>query len=122
MMPAEGREARTARLAGLRFSIWAALALPTHPAMDRAPRADSAATPHKPPTQQLRGRYGWPGARALAARRMRASMNTTELLIGSRLRGRKVDGRKFRRQQPIGPYFVDFYRPAAKLIVEIDGP
>src|SRR5256885_6281013 len=53
---------------------------------------------------------------------MRTSMNTTELLIWSRLRGRKVDGWKFRRQQPIGPYFVDFYCPAAKLIVEIDGP
>ena len=49
-------------------------------------------------------------------------MNTTELLIWSRLRGRKVDGWKFRRQQPIGPYFVDFYCPAAKLIVEIDEP
>ncbi|OLC19373.1 MAG: DUF559 domain-containing protein [Chloroflexi bacterium] len=53
---------------------------------------------------------------------MRTSMNATELLIWSRLRGRKVDGWKFRRQQPIGPYFVDFYCPAAKLIVEIDGP
>jgi len=28
----------------------------------------------------------------------------------------------FRRQQPIGPYFVDFYRHAARLAVEIDGP
>src|SRR5256885_9128661 len=63
-----------------------------------------------------------PARRALAARRMRTSMNATELLIWSRLRGRKVDGWKFRRQQPIGPYFVDFYCPAAKLIVEIDEP
>ena len=28
----------------------------------------------------------------------------------------------FRRQQPIGPYFVDFYCNAARLAVEIDGP
>jgi len=49
-------------------------------------------------------------------------MNATELLIWSRLRGRQVDGWKFRRQQPIGPYFVDFYCPAARLAVEIDGP
>src|SRR2546423_13443627 len=28
----------------------------------------------------------------------------------------------FRRQQPIGPYFVDFYCHAARLAVEIDGP
>ena len=50
------------------------------------------------------------------------SMNATERLIWSRLRGRKLDGWKFRRQQPIGPYFVDFYCPSASLIVEIDGP
>jgi very-short-patch-repair endonuclease len=35
---------------------------------------------------------------------------------------RQVGGWKFRRQHPIGPYFVDFYCPAAKLVVEIDGP
>ena len=38
------------------------------------------------------------------------------------LRGRQVDGWKFRRQHPIGPYFVDFYCPAARLIVEVIGP
>ena len=49
-------------------------------------------------------------------------MNATELLIWSRIRLRKADGWKFRRQQPIGPYFVDFYCHAARLAVEIDGP
>jgi very-short-patch-repair endonuclease len=34
---------------------------------------------------------------------------------------RRPDGLKFRRQHPIGPYIADFYCPAAKLIVEIDG-
>ncbi len=38
------------------------------------------------------------------------------------MRGRKLDGWKFRRQQPIGEYNVDFYCPAAKLVIEIDGP
>ena len=28
---------------------------------------------------------------------------------------------KFRRQHPVGPYVVDFYCPAAKLVIEIDG-
>ena len=32
---------------------------------------------------------------------------------------RKVGGWKFRRQHPIGPYFVDFYCPAARLVVQI---
>ena len=49
-------------------------------------------------------------------------MSGTELRVWIRLRGRKLDGWKFRRQQPIGPYYVDFYCPAAKLVIEIDGP
>jgi very-short-patch-repair endonuclease len=49
-------------------------------------------------------------------------MSGTELRIWIRLRGRALDGWKFRRQQPIGPYYVDFYCPAAKLVIEIDGP
>ena len=48
-------------------------------------------------------------------------MNLTEALVWSRLRGRQIDGWKFRRQQPIGPYVVDFYCPAARLVVEVDG-
>src|SRR5260370_6361389 len=56
------------------------------------------------------------------SRRLRTSMTGTELRIWIRLRGRKLDGWKFRRQQPIGPYYIDFYCPAAKLVVEIDGP
>jgi very-short-patch-repair endonuclease len=28
---------------------------------------------------------------------------------------------RFRRQHPIGPYVADFYCPAAKLVIEIDG-
>jgi very-short-patch-repair endonuclease len=49
-------------------------------------------------------------------------MTGTELRVWIRIRGRKLDGWKFRRQQPIGPYWVDFYCPAARLIVEVDGP
>ena len=49
-------------------------------------------------------------------------MSGTELQVWVRLRGRKLDGWKFRRQQPIGEYYVDFYCPAAKLVVEINGP
>ena len=38
-----------------------------------------------------------------------------------RLRRRQLDGFKFRRQHPIGPFFADFFCPEARLIVEIDG-
>ena len=48
-------------------------------------------------------------------------MNVTERRVWSRLRGRQMDGWKFRRQAPIGPYIVDFYCPAARLIVEMNG-
>jgi very-short-patch-repair endonuclease len=30
-------------------------------------------------------------------------------------------GLKFRNQHPLGPYTLDFYCPAVKLVVEIDG-
>ena len=49
-------------------------------------------------------------------------MSGTEALIWTRLRGGKLDGWRFRRQKPIGPYFVDFYCPAAWLVIEVDGP
>ena len=49
-------------------------------------------------------------------------MTILESLVWSALRGRKLDGYKFKRQAPIGPYIADFYCPAARLVVEIDGP
>jgi adenine-specific DNA-methyltransferase len=32
-----------------------------------------------------------------------------------------MDGTHFRRQAPIGPYVVDFFCPAKRLIIELDG-
>ncbi|MET3338104.1 very-short-patch-repair endonuclease [Bradyrhizobium japonicum] len=32
-----------------------------------------------------------------------------------------MDGSHFRRQAPIGPYVVDFFCPAKRLIIELDG-
>jgi very-short-patch-repair endonuclease len=49
-------------------------------------------------------------------------MNLTERLVWSRIRGRQLYGWKFWRQQPVGPYYVDFYCSTAHLAVEIDGP
>ena len=47
-------------------------------------------------------------------------MSLPEGLLWRALRARP-EGLKFRRQHPIGPYIADFYCPAAKLIVEVDG-
>jgi very-short-patch-repair endonuclease len=38
-----------------------------------------------------------------------------------RLRNRQIEGVKFRRQQPMGSYIVDFASFERKLIIEIDG-
>ena len=38
-----------------------------------------------------------------------------------RLRNRQLFGQKWRRQEPIGPYFADFACREARLVVEIDG-
>jgi very-short-patch-repair endonuclease len=49
-------------------------------------------------------------------------MGHTEVRLWACLKGRQVDGWKFRRQHPIGPCYVDFYCPAARLIIEVNGP
>jgi very-short-patch-repair endonuclease len=65
---------------------------------------------------------GMPPIRTVIARRMRKSMTLTEAQLWARLKGRQLEGWKFRRQHPIGSYFVDFYCPKARLVVEVDGP
>jgi len=55
------------------------------------------------------------------ARALRHEATDEERLLWSYLRSKQFAGRRFRRQQPIGPYVVDFYCSAAKLIVELDG-
>ena len=37
------------------------------------------------------------------------------------LKNGQLKSKKFRRQQSIGPYIVDFYCPESRLIVELDG-
>ena len=55
------------------------------------------------------------------ARRLRREQTEWEDALWARLRRRQLKGFKFRRQQPIGPFFTDFLCPEAKLVVEIDG-
>ena len=42
-------------------------------------------------------------------------------MLWNRLRGGSRAGLKFRRQQPIGPYIVDFFCHEVALVVEVDG-
>jgi len=48
-------------------------------------------------------------------------MTEAEQTLWRHLRLRQVDGCKFRRQQPIGKYIVDFVSFEKKLIIEVDG-
>ena len=52
---------------------------------------------------------------------LRNNSTSAEAFLWSKLKSKNLDGRKFRRQQSIGKYIVDFYCPSEKLIVELDG-
>src|SRR5579872_131250 len=56
------------------------------------------------------------------ARHMRRNPSVTERRLWRLLRDRKLEGLKFRRQVPIGPYFADFLCLSCRIIVEADGP
>jgi very-short-patch-repair endonuclease len=55
------------------------------------------------------------------ARELRQEMTPAEKILWHRLRNRGFNQLKFRRQQPLGPFIVDFYCAEHRLIVEIDG-
>ena len=55
------------------------------------------------------------------ARGLRKNPTKAEKLLWSQLRFWQVDGYKFRRQQPLGKYIVDFVCLEKKLIIELDG-
>ena len=55
------------------------------------------------------------------ARRLRQRSTDAERVLWARLRGRGLQGVKFRRQARLGLYFVDFLSEEARLIVELDG-
>jgi len=55
------------------------------------------------------------------ARELRKNMTDAEKHVWSRIRRKQLKNSQFYRQKNIGNYIVDFYCPAAKLIIEIDG-
>jgi very-short-patch-repair endonuclease len=59
--------------------------------------------------------------RRAAAKRLRANTTPHEGALWRSLKELPVDGSHFRRQAPIGPYVVDFFCPAKRLILELDG-
>lgn len=70
-------------------------------------------------TNNSRRQHRLPHKTAIA-RGMRQNLTKAELALWCILRGSRL-GVRFRRQQPISAYIVDFYCSAAKLVVELDG-
>jgi very-short-patch-repair endonuclease len=62
-----------------------------------------------------------PAAAISRARTLRRSMTEPERKLWRLLRDRRLQGVKFRRQVPVGPYIVDFLCIDRKLVVELDG-
>jgi very-short-patch-repair endonuclease len=52
---------------------------------------------------------------------LRRHPTDAEKKLWRHLRNRQISGAKFRRQQPFGPYILDFYCAESKLAIELDG-
>lgn len=57
----------------------------------------------------------------VSARELRRNFTNAEMKLWKHLRNRFIGGQKFRRQQPIGKYIVDFVCFEKSLVIEIDG-
>jgi len=56
-----------------------------------------------------------------SARELRTRETLVEDLLWEELRGRRLDGLKFRRQHPVGAFVVDFCCTECRLVIELDG-
>ncbi|MDE1461204.1 endonuclease domain-containing protein [Spartinivicinus poritis] len=54
-------------------------------------------------------------------RLLRANMTEAEQKLWQLVRRKQIHGKQFYRQKPLLDYIVDFYCPAAKLVIELDG-
>ena len=70
---------------------------------------------HTPGTGQFKARD------TARAKELRNQASPAERRLWTILSGRKLDGHKFSRQMPIGPYFADFLCREGRLVVELDG-
>ena len=52
---------------------------------------------------------------------LRRTETPTERILWKHLRGKQLDGYRFRQQHVFGPYILDFYCPSIRLYIELDG-
>ena len=55
------------------------------------------------------------------SRQLRTNMTDAEQVLWHKLRRKQIQGVQFYRQKPLLAFIVDFYCPAAKLVIELDG-
>jgi very-short-patch-repair endonuclease len=60
-------------------------------------------------------------AKVARSRELRRAMTEAEQLLWQHLRGSRLGGLRFRRQQIIAGFIADFYCHHARLVVEVDG-
>lgn len=54
-------------------------------------------------------------------KKLRRNQTDAEKFLWSKLRKRQMLGLRFFRQYSVGPYILDFYCPAIRLAIELDG-
>ncbi len=55
------------------------------------------------------------------AKRLRRALSLPEVILWDCIRARRLNGLRFRRQHPLGPYVLDFFHAEGRLAVEVDG-
>jgi very-short-patch-repair endonuclease len=55
------------------------------------------------------------------ARELRGTLTPAKILLWQSLRNKQLCGLRFRRQQPIDRFIVDFFCASARLVIELDG-
>lgn len=66
-----------------------------------------------------KGKTTW--SYVIAARELRQVETETEKILWESLRGKRLNGLKFRRQHPYEHYVLDFFCVEHQLVVELDG-
>ncbi len=54
-------------------------------------------------------------------KKLRNNSTPAEVFLWKHLKQKQISNKKFRRQQSIGNYIVDFYCPEERLVIELDG-
>ena len=57
----------------------------------------------------------------LLRKTLRNNATAPETILWLRLKGKQIEGLKFRRQYGVGPYVLDFYCTELRLGIELDG-